>query len=61
MVTRAKTSVFRQHNYSYISRQASGLLYALLYFSILHGFTSAAKNPDWLAAIDEEIKALHDN
>jgi hypothetical protein len=30
-------------------------------FFILHGFTSAAKNPDWLAAINEEIKALHDN
>ncbi|XP_057467102.1 uncharacterized mitochondrial protein AtMg00820-like [Actinidia eriantha] len=52
MVTRANT---------YLNHHVSGLLHALLTTLEPQGFKSATKNPAWLAAMDDEIQALHDN
>ena len=40
---------------------SSGLLYALLASTEPKGFKSAAKNPAWVAVMDEEIRALQQN
>lgn len=61
MVTRAKAGIFQPQYPTYLIHHVSGLLYALLTTSKPRGFKSAAKNPAWLATMDEEIKALCDN
>lgn len=44
-----------------MSQHVSGLLHALLTTSEPRGFKTAAKNPAWLAVIDEELNALRKN
>ncbi|XP_035540055.1 uncharacterized mitochondrial protein AtMg00810-like [Juglans regia] len=62
MFTRAKAGIFKTRhpaNLSFLG--TSGLLPALLASTKPKGFKYAAKNPNWLAAMDEEIHALKNN
>ena len=62
MLTRAKASIFKtRHPANLVALGSSGLLSALLASIEPKGFKSAAKNPAWLAAMDEEIQALQTN
>jgi len=61
MVTQAKAGIFRPRYPTYLSQHVSGLLHALLTTSEPRGFKTAAKNPAWLAAMDEELNALRKN
>ncbi|CAI9758734.1 unnamed protein product [Fraxinus pennsylvanica] len=57
MITRAKAGIFRTRHLADLSILApSGLLSDLLASTEPKGFKSAAKNPAWLAAMDEEEK-----
>ncbi|RVW98311.1 Retrovirus-related Pol polyprotein from transposon RE1 [Vitis vinifera] len=62
MITRAKSGIFKPRHPAHLSFvQSSPLIHALLATSKPKGFKSAAKNPAWLAAMDDEIKALQTN
>jgi len=61
MVTRAKAGIFQPRYPTYLSQHVSGLLHALLTTSEPRGFKTVAKNPAWLAAMDEELNALREN
>ena len=62
ILTRAKASIFKTRHPVYLALLgSSGLLSALLASTEPEGFKSAAKNPAWLAAMDEEIQALQTN
>ena len=62
MTTRSKSGIFKPRHPAHLSLvQSSPLIHALLATSEPKGFKSAAKNPAWLAAMDEEMKALHTN
>ncbi|KAE8726678.1 hypothetical protein F3Y22_tig00006570pilonHSYRG00202 [Hibiscus syriacus] len=62
MLTQAKASIFKPHHPSnLVVLGSSGLLYALLVSTEPKGFKSVAKNPAWLAAMDEEVQALKNN
>uniref|UniRef100_A0A2N9I5H9 Integrase catalytic domain-containing protein n=1 Tax=Fagus sylvatica TaxID=28930 RepID=A0A2N9I5H9_FAGSY len=62
MLTRAKAGIFKtRHPANLALLGSSGLLSALLASTEPKGFKSAAKNPAWLAAMDEEIQALQTN
>ena len=62
MLTRAKASIFKtRHPANLAALGSSGLLSALLASIEPKGFKSAAKNPAWLTAMDEEIQALQTN
>ncbi|KAJ0025135.1 hypothetical protein Pint_08816 [Pistacia integerrima] len=59
MITRAKSGIFKPRHPAHLSFvQSSPLIHALLATSEPKGFKSAAKNPAWLAAMDDEMKAL---
>ncbi|KAL6348236.1 hypothetical protein AAG906_005527 [Vitis piasezkii] len=62
MLTRAKANIFKTRHPANLSvLSSSGLLYALLVSTEPKGFKSAAKNPAWLAAMDEEVQAMQHN
>ncbi|KAF5468594.1 hypothetical protein F2P56_012737 [Juglans regia] len=62
MITCAKYGIFKtQHPAHLSSIKSSPLIHALLVTSEPKGFKSATKNPAWLAAMDDEMKALHTN
>ena len=62
MLTRAKAGIFKTcHPANLAALGSFGLLSALLASIEPKGFKSAAKNPAWLAAMDEEIQALQTN
>jgi len=59
MITRGKTGISKSKHYSYIYKiLSSPLLSSLLVMREPKGFKSAAKSPEWLAAMEEEIRAL---
>jgi hypothetical protein len=59
MITRGKTGISKSKHYSYVCQVPSSLLLSsLLVMKEPKGFKSAAKSPEWLAAMDEEIRAL---
>ncbi|RVW78751.1 Retrovirus-related Pol polyprotein from transposon RE1 [Vitis vinifera] len=62
MITRAKAGIFKtRHPTNLGVLGSSGLLSDLLASTEPKGFKFAAKNPAWLAAMDEEIQALQQN
>ena len=62
MFTRAKAGIFKtRHQANLAVLGSSGLLSALLASTEPKGFKSAAKNPAWLAAMDEEVQPLQNN
>uniref|UniRef100_A0A2N9GCL0 Integrase catalytic domain-containing protein n=1 Tax=Fagus sylvatica TaxID=28930 RepID=A0A2N9GCL0_FAGSY len=62
MFTRAKACIFKTRHPAHLGLvESSGLLSALLASTEPKGFKFAAKNPAWLAAMDEEIQALQSN
>uniref|UniRef100_A0A2N9JAS4 Reverse transcriptase Ty1/copia-type domain-containing protein n=1 Tax=Fagus sylvatica TaxID=28930 RepID=A0A2N9JAS4_FAGSY len=62
MLTRAKADIFKTRHPAHLGLvESSGLLSALLASTEPKGFKSAAKNPEWLAAMDEEIQTLQSN
>lgn len=62
MITRGKSRIFKPRHSAHITTVTSSpLIHALLASSEPKGFRSAAKNPGWLAAMDDEMKALHQN
>ncbi|KAJ9558897.1 hypothetical protein OSB04_013511 [Centaurea solstitialis] len=62
MVTRAKSGIFKPRYIADLAHvSSSGLLTALFASKDPKGFKSAAKNPAWLAAMDDEITALRIN
>jgi len=62
MLTRAKAGIFKtQHPVNLAFLGSSGLLSALLASVEPKGFKSAAKNPSWVTAMDEEVQALQNN
>ncbi|KAF5468746.1 hypothetical protein F2P56_012876 [Juglans regia] len=62
MLTRAKADIFKSLHSANISILGSfGLLSALLVSIEPKGLKSAAKNPDWLMAMDDEVHALQNN
>jgi hypothetical protein len=59
MITRGKTGISKSKHYSYVYQiLSSPLLSSLLVMREPKGFKSAAKSPEWLAAMEEEIRAL---
>ncbi|WKA06278.1 hypothetical protein VitviT2T_024184 [Vitis vinifera] len=54
MLTRAKASIFKTHHPANLSVLSSSSTEP-------KGFKSAAKNPAWLASMDEEVQALQHN
>ncbi len=62
MLTRAKADIFKTRHPAHLGLvESSGLLSALLASTEPKGFKSAAKNPAWLNAMDDEIQALQSN
>ncbi|XP_068645125.1 uncharacterized protein [Aristolochia californica] len=62
MVTRAKAGIFKpRHSADITFSGSAGLLSALLTSTEPKGFKSVAKNPAWLAAMDEEVRVLREN
>ncbi|XP_075666058.1 uncharacterized protein LOC142635884 [Castanea sativa] len=62
MLTRAKAGIFKtRHPANLAFLGSSGLLSALLASNEPKGFKTAAKNPAWLATMDEEVQALQNN
>lgn len=62
MLTLATPDIFKMRHPVHLYIVVSfGLLYALLASIELNRFTSIAKNPAWLTAIDEEVQALQNN
>lgn len=62
MVTRSKADIFKPRYFADIALLAhSSLISALLTTTTHKGFKSAAKHLGWLAAMNDEIKALHSN
>ncbi|RVW29453.1 Retrovirus-related Pol polyprotein from transposon RE1 [Vitis vinifera] len=62
MITRAKAGIFKTgHPANLGVLGSSGLLSDLLASTEPKGFKFAAKNPAWLAAMDEEVQALQQN
>jgi hypothetical protein len=62
MLTRAKAGIFKTCHPAHLGLvDSSGLLSAFLASTEPKGFKSAAKNPAWLVAMDEEIQALQSN
>ncbi|KAJ9552405.1 hypothetical protein OSB04_016450 [Centaurea solstitialis] len=62
MVTRAKAGIFKpKHTVDFTFVSSSPLLSALFASKEPKGFKSAAKRPEWLAAMNDEIAALHAN
>ena len=56
MITRAKASIFKTLHLANLSVLGSSkLLSTLLASTVPKGFKTAAKNPTWLAAMDEEV------
>jgi histone deacetylase 1/2 len=59
MLTRAKAGIFKsRHPANLAFLGSSGLLSTLLASVEPKGFKPAAKNPSWLAVMDEEVQAL---
>ncbi|RVW91359.1 Retrovirus-related Pol polyprotein from transposon RE1 [Vitis vinifera] len=62
MITRGKTGIFKPRLYHAMNISSSSQLFqALLALKEPQGFTSAAKHPEWLSAMDDEIHALKKN
>ena len=62
MITQAKASIFKtRHPANFGILGSFGLLSALLATTEPKGFKSATKNHAWVAAMDEEIRALQQN
>ena len=62
MITRAKSRIFKTQHLAYLSFvQSTPLIHALLATSEPKGFKFVAKNLAWLAAMDDEMKALQIN
>ncbi|KAL6312089.1 hypothetical protein AAG906_015491 [Vitis piasezkii] len=62
MITRAKSGIFKTRHPAHLSFvQSTPLIHALLATFEPKGFKSAAKNPAWLATMDDEMKALQIN
>ena len=62
MITRGKAGISKSKHYNYVCQiPASPLLSSLLAMKEPKGFKSAAKSPEWLAAMDDEIRALTHN
>ncbi|XP_068639484.1 uncharacterized mitochondrial protein AtMg00820-like [Aristolochia californica] len=62
MLTRAQAGIFKPRHSADLAYCGSfGLLFALLTSIEPKGFKSAAKNPAWLATMDEEVQALKNN
>ena len=56
MITRAKAGIFKTlHPVNLSVLGSSELLSTLLASTVPKGFKTAAKNPTWLAAMDEEV------
>ena len=56
MITRAKASIFKTLHLANLSVLGSSeLLSTLLASTVPKGFKTAAKNPTWLTAMDEEV------
>jgi len=59
MITRGKACISKSKHYRYVCQvPSSPLLSSLLVMKEPKGFKSAAKSLEWLAAMDEEIRAL---
>jgi len=59
MITCGKTGISKSKHYSYVYQiPSSPLLSSLLVMKEPKGFKSAAKSPEWLVAMKEEIRAL---
>jgi hypothetical protein len=62
MLTRGRAGISKSKHYNYVCLiPASPLLSSLLAMKEPKGFKSAAKSPEWLAAMDDEICALTHN
>ena len=62
MLTRAKDGIFKTRHPANLSvLSSSGLLSSLLVSIEPKEFKFAAKNPAWLAAMDEKVQALQHN
>ncbi|XP_042946079.1 uncharacterized mitochondrial protein AtMg00810-like [Carya illinoinensis] len=62
MPTRAKAGIFKTRHLANLNvLGSSGFLYALLASIEPKGFKSAAKNPAWLATMDDKVHALQNN
>ena len=62
LITQAKVCIFKIHHPTNLGILGSSrLIYALLASTKSKGFESAVKNPTWVAAMDEEIRALQQN
>lgn len=59
MTTRSKAGISKRKYFVDIA--STKLLTALATSTIPKGFKSATKHPEWVAAMEEEIKALHNN
>ena len=62
MITRAKSRIVKTRHPDHLSFvQSTPLIHALLATSEPKGFKSFAKNPAWLATMDDEMKVLQIN
>ncbi|RVX21294.1 Retrovirus-related Pol polyprotein from transposon RE1 [Vitis vinifera] len=62
MITRGKVGIFKPRLYHAMHISSSSQLFqALLALKEPRGFKSAAKHPEWLSAMDDEIHALKKN
>lgn len=63
MQTRAKSGIFKPSTRAFHTCLApnSNLIKSLLTMREPKGFKTAAKHPGWIAAMDEELQALHHN
>ncbi|KAF5477507.1 hypothetical protein F2P56_004141 [Juglans regia] len=62
MLTRGKAGISKPKHYNYVCQlPSSPLLSSLLVMKEPKGFKSAAKSPEWLAAMEDELRALTHN
>lgn len=62
MRTRAQNGIFKtKHPPSYAHLAHNALLSTLHSIKEPKGFKSASKSPEWVAAMDAELRALHSN
>jgi len=59
MITHGKASISKSKHYNYVCQIPSSiLLSSLLVMKEPQGFKSAAKSPEWFAAMEDEIHVL---
>ncbi|MFS7939299.1 putative RNA-directed DNA polymerase [Helianthus anomalus] len=62
MTTRAKDGIFKPKHFSHLAQLTTHPLHQSLFSShIPKGIKTALKNPKWIQAMDDELKALHVN